>query len=371
MLRAWDLSGRNTYLQQSTQVGDSEVFEQADISPDGQRVAYRWLDDAGKGWVRFVDTVTGDATPPTGLPVTEAEPSVARWPLGTWHHEGRQYASSPTGLHPGRATGVVTVLDSATGKRYRRDVIDGDGPVDSIRTLAYVDGGRSLLVGKNDFKTLSIVDAETLRPRGDPFDIVAHCCATPIGNGSAAMVYEFSADFESTHWRIIDVDTGDVRSEGDLDLSAMATVASPDGSAVAVAGYLGEIVTIDVATGDEQRLSTGLGAQVLWLNYSDDGELLVSGAADGGVSLWDATTLDLLGTVYPPHRGEPVPAGAQFIGDSHDVAIASYDGGVYRWETDVDRSIDFACQMAGRNMTEEEWVEFLPAQPYQSVCPQE
>ena len=156
-----------------------------------------------------------------------------------------------------------------------------------------------------------------------------------------------------------------------MDLFAHASVASPDGSTVAVAGDTGEIVTIDVSTGDEQRRSTGLGATVLWLNYSDDGELLVSGAADGGVSLWDASTLDLLGTVYPPHRGEPVPAGAQFIGDTHDVAIASYDGRVYRWETDLDRAIDFACQMAGRNLTEEEWEEFLPAQPYQSVCPDE
>ena len=99
-----------------------------------------------------------------------------------------------------------------------------------------------------------------------------------------------------------------------------------------------------------------------WLNYSDDGELLVSGADDGGVSLWDATTLDLLGTVYPPHQGEPVPAGAQFIGDTHDVAIASYDGQVYRWETDLDRAIDFACQMAGRDLTEEEWAA-VPARP--------
>ena len=53
------------------------------------------------------------------------------------------------------------------------------------------------------------------------------------------------------------------------------------------------------------------------------------------------------------------------------MAIASYDGRVYRWETDVDRALDFACQMAGRDLTEEEWEQFLPAQPYQSVCPQE
>ena len=178
------------------------------------------------------------------------------------------------------------------------------------------------------------------------------------------MVYEYSATALSMHWRVIDVSTGEVRPEGDVDLGGFGytSVASPDGSTVAVAGETGEIVTIDVSTGREQRRSTSLGAEVLWLNYSDDGELLVSGADDGGVSLWDASTLDLLGTVYPPHRGEPVPAGAQFIGDSHDVAIASYDGKVYRWETDVERAIDFACQMAGRNLTEEEWAG-VPARP--------
>ena len=168
---------------------------------------------------------------------------------------------------------------------------------------------------------------------------------------------------------MIDVSTGDVLSEGDVDLQPYAYGVSPDGSTVAVAGDTGEIVTIDVSTGDEQRGSISLGAPVLWLNYSDDGELLVSGADDGGVSLWDATTLDLLGTVFPPHHGEPVPAGAQFIGDTHDVAIASHDGKVYRWETDLERAIDFACQMAGRNLTDEEWEQFLPAQPYQAVCP--
>ena len=168
---------------------------------------------------------------------------------------------------------------------------------------------------------------------------------------------------------MLDVGDGEVLSEGDVDLASFASVASPDGSTVAVAGDTGEIVTIDVSTGDEQRRSTGLGAEVRWLNYSDDGELLVSGAADGGVSLWDATTLDLLGTVYPPHHGEAVPAGAQFIGDSHDVAIASYDGRVYTWETDLDRALDFACQMAGRTLTRDEWAEFLPAQPYRDVCP--
>ena len=185
------------------------------------------------------------------------------------------------------------------------------------------------------------------------------------------MVHEDFGDGVSDRWRVIDVGTGAVLAEDDLDVGVIASVASPDGSTVAVAGLkTGEIVAIDVSTG-EQRRSAGLGADVRWLHYSDDGELLVSGADDGGVSLWDASTLDLLGTVYPPRHGDAAPSGAEFIGDTHDVVIASHDGRVYRWKTDVRRALAFACQMAGRDLTETEWEQFLPAQPYQSVCPDE
>jgi WD40 repeat protein/DNA-binding SARP family transcriptional activator len=370
MLRTWDLSREDTYLHQTTQVGDAEVFVHADISPDGEQVAYTWLDNQDRGWVRFVDTVTGDATPPTRFPVWEG----IFWfhAVDAWHPDGGQYVGYWCDGHPCRRPGSVTVLDSATGQPLRkpRDIVDGDS---DIISLAYADKGRSLLANDADGRTL-IVDAETLQPLGEPFDILGpfvngNCCSTSIGDGSTAMVYEWSADGASTHWRVLDVGDGKVLSEGEVNLLAQASVASPDGSTVAVAGDTSEIVTIEVSTGRAQRRSAGLGATVLWLRYSDDGELLVSGAADGAVSLWDATTLDLLGTVYPPHRGEPVPAGAQFIGDSHDVAIASYDGRVYRWDTGLDRTIDFACQMAGRDLTEDEWAEFLPAQSYRDVCP--
>ena len=184
------------------------------------------------------------------------------------------------------------------------------------------------------------------------------------------MVYAHAGDNASAHWQVIDVATGEMSSEGDVGVGAIASIASPDGSTLAVAGDTGEIVAIDVSTG-AQRRSASLGAAVRWLSWSGDGELLVSGASDGGASLWDAATLDLLGTVHPPRHGEPTPSSARFIGDTHDVAIASYDGTVYRWDTDLDRAIDVACQMAGRDLTEAEWAQFLPAQPRQSVCPQE
>ena len=60
---------RSTYLQRTTEVGDADVFGHADVSPDGQQVAYSWR-DGDTGWVRFVDTVTGEATPPARVPVS-------------------------------------------------------------------------------------------------------------------------------------------------------------------------------------------------------------------------------------------------------------------------------------------------------------
>ena len=63
MLRTWDLSVEDTYLQRTTQISDTKRFAHADFSPDGQQVAYSWLDE-DTGWVRFVDTATGEATPP-------------------------------------------------------------------------------------------------------------------------------------------------------------------------------------------------------------------------------------------------------------------------------------------------------------------
>jgi len=362
MLRTWDLSAEDTYLQRTTQVEDAEVFAEADIAPDGQQVAYRWLDDQGKGWVRFVDAATGERTRPTRLPAV-----VDIYSGGTWHPDGGRYVSYCTRLfYPCKGKGVVTVLDSTTGEVVRQR--DGD----KVWAAAYVDDGRSLLVGSFDKKS-RLIDSDTLLPTGETFDFAADVATTPIGDGSTAMVYTNTGAGFTAHWRVIEVNTGEVLTEGGVDLGVNASVAAADGSTVAVAGKSGEIVTIDVSTGDELRRSTGLGGgvQVLWLDYSDDGELLVSGADDGGVSLWDASTLDLLGTVYPPHHGNAVPAGAQFIGDTHDVVIASYDGRVYRWETDLERAIDFACQMAGRDLTEKEWEAFLPAQPYQSVCPEE
>ena len=87
------------------------------------------------------------------------------------------------------------------------------------------------------------------------------------------------------------------------------------------------------------------------------------------MSLWEADSVELLGTVHPPQSGGPVPAGADFVGKSHDVVIASYDGQLFSWDTDLDHTVEAVCRMAGRGLTREEWATYLPAQPYRDLCP--
>jgi WD40 repeat protein len=110
------------------------------------------------------------------------------------------------------------------------------------------------------------------------------------------------------------------------------------------------------------------GAEGYWVRWSSDGSRIASGADDGTVSLWSAMALDPLGTVVVPEERDSLPVTASFTADDQ-ITVASYDGRVYQWDTDFDRAVAFACQMAGRNLSETEWEAALPDLPYEETCP--
>ena len=51
------------------------------------------------------------------------------------------------------------------------------------------------------------------------------------------------------------------------------------------------------------------------------------------------------------------------------VAITAYDGETYRWDTRVDETIAYACTMAGRNLTHDEWTQAFGNRPYEKTSP--
>jgi len=349
-LRTWDLYGDEQFLRRKFGLPGGQ-FVDISSSVDGTRLAFI---TSGKreSSVDFLDTVTGKRTSIVLPGEILGEP----WSPAAWHPDGWHYAVYGP-------KGVVTLLDARSGRRLQRQrVVEG-----SIYSMDYIDQGERLIVG-DDESRVRFVDAETLRPSGPGFEVASDCCAAGSPDGGTAMLFDDSPDGAKETWRVIDTKSGEVLNEGELDLRATSAEFSPDGDHVAITGNSGEVVSIDVASGRVTRSPAGHAADGDWVRWSPGGSRIVSGAADGSVSLWDGDSLDLLGTVVIPYETDPGPVSPTFTTEE-EVTLASYDGHVYRWDTTLDHALAFACQMAGRNLSPTEWEAALPALPYEETCP--
>jgi len=81
------------------------------------------------------------------------------------------------------------------------------------------------------------------------------------------------------------------------------------------------------------------------------------------VEIWDVSSGRQRGTI------DVVPGtiSADFLSDREIVATTT-TGAVTVFDLSVDDWITRACRAAGRDITEDEWAQFLPAHPYQQVC---
>ncbi|MFC5268120.1 BTAD domain-containing putative transcriptional regulator [Kribbella qitaiheensis] len=349
IIHVYDLSGHRQYLRR-TQAVPARDYLHVLTSDDGRTTAYLWRD--GKdSWVNFADTTTGATTTPARLGLELGERPLTS---ATWHPNGRHLA-----IHD---IDEITVVDSQTGK-VRKEQLDLE-----ISAMTYVERGARIAVA-DSLGYLRIFDAETLLPSGTVPLWGALGAASP--DGETAVVFgSFSREPVDQRWRIIRIATGTVVSDGDLQrLLVTDATYSPDGRRIAVIGVNGEVLTIDAQSRQVRRAPAGHKDEGLFVRFSPDGSRLVSGAADGTVSLWDARTLDLLGTVATSTGAEPVAVSPSFAEGNDIVTIAAYDGQTYRWDTRLEQAIAYACTMAGRNLTPDEWTQAFADRPYEKTCP--
>ena len=72
----------------------------------------------------------------------------------------------------------------------------------------------------------------------------------------------------------------------------------------------------------------------------------------------------------PSYREEPnVWAAVEFQPDGHTLLVAGRDGAVHTVDTRLESWIDRACDVAGRNLTEDEWAEAIGDRAYHETCP--
>jgi hypothetical protein len=92
-------------------------------------------------------------------------------------------------------------------------------------------------------------------------------------------------------------------------------------------------------------------------------------AADelGSIRLLDAESHALVG---PPFPGiERTSASATFTADGGSIVAIDASGAGFVWDDRVESWMARACEVAGRDLTETEWAEFVPDRPYAKVCP--
>jgi WD40 repeat protein len=170
------------------------------------------------------------------------------------------------------------------------------------------------------------------------------------------------------------IEVWDARSGADLfrprlDGQATSIAFSPDGRVLGAGTADGKIMLWDAHAGTPLGSPIVVGGATGAINpisFSPDGRLLGASSGDKRTTLWDLRSRQRLGDTFPVEPGwftiaYFAPGGEFVVENPWHTAM---------WPTDLRTWIDFACQVAGRDLTRAEWADLLPNRPYQHVCPE-
>jgi WD40 repeat protein len=185
------------------------------------------------------------------------------------------------------------------------------------------------------------------------------------GNGSLLVS---ATDAPGHHIELWDTQTGRRLWITDVGHDqGMAIALSPDGHTLVVGTLRGEVVTLDLVTGEMlAQLAQQITSRIVSAEFSPDGEVIAVSGDDGQVHLLEASSLRQIGPL-------PMAPGAQwtfvsFHPDGTRMSAVDERGQIVRWETRPGAWIDRACAIAGRDLTPAEWDTYLPGVEYERTC---
>lgn len=356
-LLSWDLSSPASFVATGRFPDNPRQAFASIPSPDGRRVAY--LTDHGK--LQFRDLRTGrltlPRTPLVGLPGQFS---------ARWSPDSREFVTSGGSGRAGDLrpeTHTLQVWDPRSGAAVRTRA---DGGYDDVQ---YTGDGRRL-VAVSEAGTVTVLDRSTLEPVGEPVRIGRWNHGPPVLTPDGRMLY---VPLDGGQTDVVDLSTGHATREPKGRIPSTLAF-SPDGRRV--------------ATMDDRNMwglmpASSLGeAHPRWLLrprefngpnefrgllWSDDASQLIT-QGPGAADLWDAGTLEHLGTLDVGTADQTV--GARAMPDGRTLVVAHPGGAVATWDLRPAHLVDAACRLAGRNLTHAEWAELVGARRYRATCPE-
>jgi WD40 repeat protein len=144
---------------------------------------------------------------------------------------------------------------------------------------------------------------------------------------------------------------------------------SHDGRLLASGSADNTIILWDVISQNQRgNPLVGHGNNVHALAFSTDSKTLVSGALyNGTVMMWDALSGRSYGPPLNVHTGSVY--GVAYSPDGKTFATAGDKNEIFLWDMNVDSWQERACRVANRNLTYQEWQQYLLDEPYRKTCP--
>jgi WD40 repeat protein/DNA-binding SARP family transcriptional activator len=338
-------------------------------SPDGKTVAYTGYGRSPEyHWqVQFRDVESGRLTERRYFP---------RGPgaMTTWTPDSQSFLAAagytdddphPPDVRPSR---LLQVWDPSSGTVVRtwRDT--------DIATVAFTaDGERMFSLSVSVPVKLRVHDPVTLAPVGEPIVLGPPQDFWPLETTPDGNILVMFHGNTSRTYQVADLRAGTVATRTFYS-AAGALSLSPDGARAVFLDGNGRwgVVSLPGFLKGELKWVVPLRqfkANYPWhITWSADGtQLFTSG--NGVVDLWDARTMSHIGSLSV--GGKDDVATVLPLEDGHTVLIARPQGDVLTWDLRPQHLLDLACDLAGRNLTPEEWASYLGERPYRQTCPNE
>ena len=352
-LTVWDTAARQPGHALST--GPGGTSQGVDLAMD----ASHYVHQNDRAALRVTEIATGrgqDVALPQGVKV--AALGVARG--------GRLVAAADE-------KGDVILIDRDSGRKRTLHVL-GEGQIDrgfTFSRLVLSPTGHYLAVvlALDNVRAAVLVfdlvvnEAVWSRPRqGDGFIVTTQGGLAFSADERLLAVGEVGKKVE-----VVSLPSGDTAWTASIDSDFASSLAfSSDARLLATGDTGGGVIVWDTQKRARVAVLPGMRSFVTGVGFSEDARVLAAGNGAGDLSIWDLDSRRLLS---PPFQAAPGRVTA-IIPGSGGYLVASADGSLSRWTADPAKIREELCRAAGRNLSEAEWRQFVPGEPYRRTCEQ-